>query len=117
MIKKNLGIFALTFLFIVGLTTQAEARHHCRKSTNIQLNVGAGYRTNTYVTRYSRPVILPAPVPVVPVYAPPAYYGPYAPVVAYPAPAYVEEVYVTPPPRSSFGLGLGGLSFSWNFFK
>jgi hypothetical protein len=100
-----LGVCAFTVLCFVGLTSQAEARHHhhCRKSTNIQLNVGAGYSA-PYVSRYARPVVLP-------VYAPVTYY----PVAAYPAPVIVEEVYVAPAPRPF--LGFGGLSFSWNFFK
>lgn len=109
MIKKTfLGICAFAVLCLVCMSTEAEARHHCRKSTNIQFNVGTGYRTNTYVTRYARPVM----VPVLPAYTlPPAYYPVYAPVATYPAPVYVEEVYVRPAPRPFFGLG-----FSWNFF-
>lgn len=117
MIKKTffLSIFALATLFIIGQPTQAEAKRHCRNSSSVQLNVGAGYRSDSYMTRrYARPVIVQTPV----VYAPPTYYSPYAPVYAYPAPVYVEEVYVTPAPRPCPFFGLGGLSFSWtSFFK
>lgn len=125
MIRKTfLGLFAITCLCLIGMTTQVEARHHhCRKSSNIQFNVGVGQRAQQpHVIRYihTRPVILPAPVlPTYPTsYYPTSY---YPPVVVYtaPTPTYVEEVveevYVKPAPRPF--LGLGGLSFSWNFFK
>jgi hypothetical protein len=117
MIKKTffLSLLAFTGFLLFTQTPQAEARSHSR-STNVQLNVNAGYRNDAYVTRrYARPVII---APAAPVYMAPAFHGPcYTPVYAYPAPTIVEEVYVAPAPRSFFGLGLGGLSFSWNFFK
>ncbi|HEV8051723.1 MAG TPA: hypothetical protein VGP47_04445 [Parachlamydiaceae bacterium] len=103
-------------------TTQAEARYHCR--SNVGLNVNVGTRSSdTYVTRhYARQVVVPTTVVV-----PQGYYTPhYAPVyyqsapVYYQAapvvPAYYEEVYVAPAP-CRMGIGFGGLSFSWNFFR
>jgi len=110
----NLLVFIAFFTFVQ--TSQAEARNHCRSSTHVQVGVSAGRTHNdAYMTRrYAQPVVVPA----APVYAAQPYYGPqYAPVVyAYPAPVYVEEVYVVPAHRPAF-FGLGGLSFSWNFFK
>jgi hypothetical protein len=117
MIKKT---FILSLLFLTGFllfanATQAEARHHCRSSVGVNVNVGTR-SSNTYVTRsYARPVVMPRAVVV-----PQGYYTPYyAPVYAYEVapvvvPAYYEEVYVAPAPRP---IGFGGLSFSWNFFK
>jgi len=110
-----LSLLALTAFLLFAQTPQAEARGH-HKCTHVQMNVDAGYRNDAVVTRrYARPVVVATPVPVYPVRT---VYAPcYTPVYAYPAPTIVEEVYVRPAPRSFFGLGLGGLSFSWNFFK
>lgn len=112
MIKKTFFLSLLTLTAVLLFTSQLEARGHCRSRTNVQLNVGCGYRCNdAYVIRqYTRPVVVPTAV-----YVPqPAYSPYYGPVYAYPAPAYVKEVYVAPTPRP---IGLGGLSFSWNFFN
>lgn len=113
MIKKtfSFSLLALTAILFLTSIPQAEARSHCRSCTNFHVSVGSAYNEAPVARRYVRPVA----VPVVPVYPQPALYAPvYAPVYAYPAPTYVEEVYVTPAPRR---IGLGGFSFSWNFFK
>lgn len=111
MIKKIvfLSFAVLTAVLLFTQPAQAEAKSHCRRSTNVQLNVGQTYRNDAYVVRRcARPVAVPTAV-YVPEYRALPY---YAPVYAYPAPVYVEEMYVAPRP-----VGFGGLSFSWNFFK
>lgn len=127
MIKNTfiLCLLVFTAIFTFAQVTKAEARGHCSSSTNVQVGVGVGSRVcnDTYVTRrYARPVVVPATVYVQqpqPYYVQqrrPYYVQQYATVHAYPAPTYVEEVYVVPAPRPAF-FGLGGLSFSWNFFN
>ena len=119
MIKKTfLSLLALTAVLTFAQSSQLEARnhHHCRScsSTSLRVNVGTAIN-DRYVTtrRFAQPVIVAAPV-----YAPQPYYPVYppvyAPVYSYQVPTYVEEVYVERAPRM---IGLGGLSFSWNFFK
>lgn len=107
-------IFCLFFVLAAVLFLQSsplEARHHHR-SSHVQVGVGMGANIgirDAYVARrYVRPV-----AQQVYVAAPGAY---YTPVYVYPTQAYVEEVYVAPPARQ-VGLGIGGLSFSWNFFR
>lgn len=104
------SLLALTAILLFSNIPSAEARGHCHHrhcgvGTRVQLNLGNYYNySDAYVVRryapvYAQPVIVqPAPC--------------YAPIYAYPAPV-VEEVYVARPRP----LTLGGLSFSWNFFK
>lgn len=107
------SLLVLTAVMLFADIPSAEARGHRRSNTNVQVNVGNCYDCNDayVVRRYARP----APVYVQPVYVQPAYYAPaYAPAYAYAPPAYMEEVYVAPVRRP---FALGGLSFSWNFFR
>lgn len=116
---KKISIFSVAALTAILMFTQipsAEARGHTR--VQVGMGVGSVYSTRTVVRQYSRPVAL------APVFThPPSYYycpqrGCYMQVpvmqapVYVPAPVYVEEVYAAPSP-----IGLGGLSFSWSWFK
>lgn len=101
------SLLLLTAVMLFAQIPSAEARGHRR--TNVQLNIGTGCYgcRDAYVVRRYAP-----PVYAQPVFVQPAPY--YAPVYAYPAPVpVVEEVYVARPRP----VALGGLSFSWNFFR
>lgn len=117
MLNKTLfcSIFALSAIFLVFQGTSLEARCHHRGS-RVQVGVGLGtvVAPEAYVARrYVRPVQTQVYVAT-----PGPYYGAvYVPQAPAPVPVYVEEeVYVVRPYRP-VGIGFGGLSFSWNFFR
>jgi hypothetical protein len=126
--KKSFVImlFAMTAMLIFAQNNSAEAREHRNRSrTSVSVNFGNYYggRDAYVVRRYARPaqVMYTTPVYVsstptyysTPTYAAPVYVQ-SAPVYVQSAPTYVEEVRVAPAIRP---FALGGLSFSWNFFK
>lgn len=104
------SLLALTAVMLFAHAPSAEARGHHRSGTRVQVNVGNDYGCcrDAYVVRRYAPAVYAQPVIVQQ-----AQY--YTPVYAY-QPAYVEEVYVAPAPRVR-PFALGGLSFSWNFFR
>ncbi len=107
----------------VLLSTQfvsAEARNcgHKHRRSNVQVSVSAAAAPTYVVQRRFQPV---QPVYV---YETPYQYPNYvvanaAPAVLYaPAPVVYEQVYVERARPSFFsGFALGGLAFSWNFFR
>lgn len=113
------SLLTLTAFLMFAHVPTAEARGH--RSTRVQVNVGNCYSCrDAYVMRsmrpapmvYAQPMAYAQPIAYAqPVMVQPAPY--YAPVYAY-QPVVMEEVYVAPAPRT---VGLGGLSFSWNFFR
>lgn len=114
MLRKTffLSIFALTALLLFAQTSQVEARRHHRSQTGLRVNVGTACSDTRVVRRYASPVIVPSTVYVPQnsvVYVPQTTYVP-----CYQQPVYLEEVYVERTPRY---FGLGGFSFSWNFFN
>lgn len=111
--KKTIlcSFFALTAALIFLQSSPLEARCH-QRSSHVQVGVGVGANIGVRDAYVARRCVRPMPQQVY-VAAPGPY---YSPVYVYPAQAYVEEVYVAPP-RRQVGLGLGGLSFSWNFFR
>lgn len=113
--KKTLfcSFVALTAAVLLFQSAPVEARCHHHRGSHVQVGVGLGLGATVGAPAYvARRYVQPIPQQV---YVAPAYPY-YAPVYVYPAPAYVEEVYVAPPCRR-VGLGLAGLSFSWNFFR
>lgn len=105
------SLLALSAFLLVSQATTVEARCHHR-SSHVQVGVGLGAAVVAPGPYVARRYVRPMPQQVY-VAAPGPYYNP---VYIYQAPVYVEEVYVAPPCRQ-IGLGLGGLSFSWNFFR
>lgn len=113
---KKISLFTVAALAAILMFVEmpsAEARGHRGSHVSVGVGVSQVYAAPTVVRRYARPVVM------APVFTPPPsyYYNPYetyyAPVYVQHAPVYVEEVYVAPRPC----FGLGGLSFSWNWFR
>lgn len=100
------SLLALTAIMLFAHVPSAEARRHSR--TSVQLNLGNYYGGDAYIVRRPAPVVYAQPVIVQP--------APYCPPVYAYQPTYVEEVRVVPGYRPR-PFALGGLSFSWNFFR